>query len=336
MSASRISCCDGGGGGEDGLDGAAEDVVEVGEARSVAVHDDRARAHADGDLGGVGAHGAAADDDDLGLRYAGHAAQQDAAAAVVLLEVRGAGLDGQLAGDFTHREEERVCAVLELDRLERDTADVGLEHALGEILGIRRSEVQVRVEDLARLEHRPLFRERLLDLVDHVGLGEDVLHRRERRARGLVLLVAEARADTGAGFDDDRVARGHEVLDAVRRHADTVFLVLDLLRTTDDHDSSSLHPMVGLKTRMCTLLCTIWQSTNNRARRKPQNTRKAPTSERPPGPSLALLGPFASLHRYRQSVWGPLPRPGRAVRRSGPYQRRVLYRRVGPGGGAGA
>ena len=281
MSASSDLLFDGGGGGEHGLDGAAEDVVEVGEARSVAVHDDRARAHAHGDLGGVGAHGAAADDDDLGLRYAGHAAEQHAAAAVVLLEVRGAGLDGQLAGDFTHREEERVGAVGELDRLERDTADVGLEHALGEVLGIRGGQVQVRVEDLARLEHRPLFRERLLDLVDHVGLGEDVLHRREGRARGLVLLVAEARADAGAGFDDDRVARGHEVLDAVRRHADAVLLVLDLLGTTDDHDSSSLSiPYIGLKTRMCTSPCTIRQSTNNRARRKPQNAKEAPTTER--------------------------------------------------------
>ena len=184
----------------------------------------------------------------LALRYAGHAAEQHAAAAVVLLQVRGAGLDGQLAGDFTHREEERVGAVLELDRLERDAADVGLEHALGEVLGIRGRQVQVGVEDLARLEHGPLFRERLLDLVDHVGFGEDFLHRREGRARGLVFLVAEARAHAGAGFDDDRVAGGHEVLDAVRRHADPVFLVLDLLGTTDDHDSSSLpHPMVGLQ-----------------------------------------------------------------------------------------
>ena len=81
-------------------------VIEVREALGALVDDDRAGADADGDLGRVGAHGAAADDDDLGLRHAGDAAEEHAAAAVVLLHVGGAGLDGQLAGDLAHREEQ--------------------------------------------------------------------------------------------------------------------------------------------------------------------------------------------------------------------------------------
>jgi hypothetical protein len=240
MSASWISS-DRGRGAENGLDGAAEDVVEVREARRVAVHDDGAGAHAHGDLGGVGADGAAADDDDLGLGHAGHAAEEHAAAAVVLLQVDGAGLDGQLAGDLAHREEQRVGAARQLHRLEGDAADVGGDHGVGQLTRVRGGEVQIGVEDLPRLELAVLGGQGLLDLVDHVGAGPDVVDGRHLGAGGGVRRVVETGTDTGALLDHDRVPGAHELLHAVRRHRDAVLLVLDLPGDTDDHLSSSFH-----------------------------------------------------------------------------------------------
>ena len=202
---------------------------------------------------------------------AGHAAEEDAAAAVVLLEMSGAGLDGQLAGDLAHREEQRVSAARQLHRLEGDTADVGLEHALREILRIGRGQMQIRVQDLARLEQRPLLRKRLLDLVDHVCLGEHVFDVGELGAGRLVLFVAEARTDTCAGLDDHLVAGPHEVLGAVWRHGDAVLLVLDLLGDTDDHDSSSLSiPMITLSVRTLLKVHTMWQSSTRERPHKPR------------------------------------------------------------------
>ena len=175
-------------GAEDGLDAAVEDVVEVGEALGALVDDDRARADADGHLRRVGAHGAAADDDDLGLRHAGDAAEEHAAAAVVLLQVSSAGLDGQLAGDLAHREEQRMGAGRGLDGLEGDGTDASGDHGVGELARIGGGHVEVREEDLPRPELVVLDRDGLLDLVDHVGAREHVVDgRRARRPRPCTL-----------------------------------------------------------------------------------------------------------------------------------------------------
>ena len=60
---------------------------------------------------------ATAEDDDLGGRNAGHAAEQDAASAVRLLQVVRADLRRHAAGDFAHRREQRQRAVGRRDRL---------------------------------------------------------------------------------------------------------------------------------------------------------------------------------------------------------------------------
>ena len=131
-------------------------------------------------------------------------------------------------------------AVGQFDGLVGDGADAGLHHRLGEILGVVRGQVQVGVEDLALLELPVLDRERLLDLDDHVGLGEHVVDLGQLGAGGLVGGVVEARPDAGALLDDDRVAGAHELLHPDGGDRDAVLLVLDLLRNADDHGSSSL------------------------------------------------------------------------------------------------
>ena len=69
-------------------------------------------AEAGGDLGGVGADDAAAEDRDVGRRHAGHAAQQDAAAHLRAFEVLGPFLNAHPAGDFAHRRQQRQAALV--------------------------------------------------------------------------------------------------------------------------------------------------------------------------------------------------------------------------------
>src|SRR4051795_13764198 len=73
----------------------------------------------------------------------------------------------------------------------------------GRELGVRR-EVQVGEQRVARLEHRDLGRLRLLDLDDHVRVGEDGGGVGED-ARSLldVVGVGDRRSLAGAGLDDD-------------------------------------------------------------------------------------------------------------------------------------
>ncbi len=55
-------------------------------------------------------------------RDAGHAAEQEPAAAERLLEEVRAGLRREPSGDLAHRREQRQAAVVGLDRLVRDGA----------------------------------------------------------------------------------------------------------------------------------------------------------------------------------------------------------------------
>src|SRR3954452_20299666 len=85
-----------------GLDAAAVLGVNLAKGVDVQVEDGDASAHALGDGGGVVAGHSAADDDDVGRRYAGDATHQDAAAAVGAHQVVRADLGGEAARDLTH------------------------------------------------------------------------------------------------------------------------------------------------------------------------------------------------------------------------------------------
>ena len=80
--------------------------------------------------------------------HAGHAAEQDAAAADRLLEHEGPGLRGDLAGDLAHRRQQRQPAVRVLDGLVGDAGRARVAQARASS-GVRR-EVQVGEEHLAR------------------------------------------------------------------------------------------------------------------------------------------------------------------------------------------
>ena len=105
-------------------------------------------------------------------RHAGHAAEQHAAAALLLLEIMGADLDRHPPGDLAHRLQQRQRAVIGGHRLIGDAGRARRDQALG-LLGIGR-EVEIGEEQVARLEQGDLLRLRLLHLHDHVGCGEDL------------------------------------------------------------------------------------------------------------------------------------------------------------------
>ena len=123
---------------------------------------------------------------------AGHAAEQDAAAAEGLLEHEGARLRGELAGDLAHRREQRQPALRVLDGLVGD-ADRARRAQRQRQVAVGR-EVQVGEQDLSRAQQLDLRRLRLLHLQHHLRLGEHRLgvrhdaralrqRRRRRRAR---------------------------------------------------------------------------------------------------------------------------------------------------------
>ena len=227
------------------MDAAVEDVVELAQARDRAVDDGDVGAEADRHLGRMQADDAAADDGDLARQHARHAAEQHAAAAIGLLQRRRAGLDRQAAGDFRHRRQQRQAAALVGHGLVGDRGDAGGEQALG-LFRIGR-EVEIGVEDLAVAQLHPFVGLRLLDLDDHVGLGE---HFRgglgDRRAGGAIGVVVGADAGAGAGLDQHLMAVRDIFADRRRRQADAVFVVLDFLGAADAHLSISSLGLCGL------------------------------------------------------------------------------------------
>ena len=104
--------------------------------------------------------------------HAGHAAEQDALAAVRALEAMRAGLDRQPAGDLRHRRQQRQAAVAVGHRLVGDAHGAAGDQIAG-LLRIGR-EMQIGEQDLAGAQHLPLDGLRLLDLDDHLGAGEDL------------------------------------------------------------------------------------------------------------------------------------------------------------------
>ncbi len=108
--------------------------------------------------------------------------------------------------------------------------------ALG-LLRIRR-EMQVGEQHLALAQHAALVRLRLLDLDDHVGAREDLGRAADDFGSGAAVhLVAQADAGAGHRLDDHRVAVMHQLADAARGQADTVFVRFDFLGHADEHGS---------------------------------------------------------------------------------------------------
>ena len=223
--------------GGEGEDACREDVVELAEAVEVEVEQRDLGAHAEGDLGGVGADDAAADDADVAGRDAGDAAEQDAAAAVLLFEVGRADLDGEAAGDLGHGGEEGKRAGAVADGLVGDAGDLFSSRA--SVRSLERGEVEVGEEDEAFAEVLVLLFDGLLDLDDHVGEAPDVVggRRRSRRRRPGSRRRGWRRARRRCASTSTLWPASTRALDAGGGNADAALVVFDFLGYTDNHAS---------------------------------------------------------------------------------------------------
>ena len=99
--------------------------------------------------------------------------------------------------------------------------------------------MQVREERVVGLEAGALGSEGLLDLHDHLGVGEHVVGGADDgRASLLVLDVAEAGAVAGRCLDVHVVAPVHELAHRCRGEAYPSFRCLDLCGDSDVHGSA--------------------------------------------------------------------------------------------------
>ena len=100
-------------------------------------------------------------------------------------------------------------------------------------------EVQIGEQHLAVAQTRDLGRLRLLDLDDHVGLGEHLgAVGRDARADRLIVAVVETAAGAGVVLDQHLVALVDQLAHARRHQADPELECLDLLRHADAHGVS--------------------------------------------------------------------------------------------------
>ena len=229
---------DGKAGGVHGIQRAAELAPQRSQHVGRAVDDPGVGAHAHGDVRRMGTDHTAADNDDFRRVHAGHAAEQDPLAALHLLQAVGAGLHGETPGHFGHGRQQRQAAEGGCHGLVGD-ADCAACHQILGLLGIR-GQVQVGEQNLIRLQHGPLVRLWLLHLDDHFRLVEDLRGvGGDGRSGALVVVVAGADAGAGIAFHQGLVAVVGDFTNALRRHADTVFVVLNLCGYTNQHDDSS-------------------------------------------------------------------------------------------------
>ena len=221
-------------GGDQGLDVGAEEVVQLLQALEVHVQDGDVGAHAYGDLAGVHAHGAAAEDDYVGFRGTGDAGQEDAFAAEAFFKVLGAFLDGEAAGDLGHGGQTGKGAVRFLDGLIRYSFDFALQQ--GVHLFLVRRQVEVGVEDQSVVEEGIFFFQGLFHLDHHINKVPDIGGVVDQGStRVYIFVVGEAGADTGSFFHVDMVACGHIGFYVVGGQAHAVFVVLDLFDAADLH-----------------------------------------------------------------------------------------------------
>ena len=191
----------------------------------------------------------AAEHHDLRRANAGDAAHQHAAAAGRAAKRNGRGLDGQTAGDLAHRREQRKTAGRIGHGLIGDRGRAGRHQAAG-LLRIGR-EVKIGEEDLVRLEPAILDGLRLLDLDDHLGLGEHGFCRgQDARAGLLIVRVVGEDAGAGAGLHEDFVAARRQLAHRARYEPNPELITLDLSRNADAHDVLRFQDGLSLTSRL--------------------------------------------------------------------------------------
>ena len=210
-----------------------EGDLEIAHPLDRLVEHPHVRLHAERDDRRVEADDASTEDDHLGRRHARDAAEQDAPAAVRLLERPGAHLRREPARDLAHRREQRQMARRRLDRLVRDAGDARVDERARQ--GLVRGDVQVREQRQVFAEPAVLLRDRLLHLEQELCRAPHLVDGRDARADRDVGVVGEARPDAGVLLDGDLVAALNELERACGRESDAILALLDLSGDSDPH-----------------------------------------------------------------------------------------------------
>jgi len=215
----------------------AELQIELVEARQRFIDHRHPGLDAHRHAGGVRPRNPAAEDDDLRRGHARHAAEQNAPAALLFLEITGADLDRHAPRHLAHGRQKRQPAAGVRHGLVGDADRARAHQALG--LGLVGRKMQIGEQHLSFAQGRDLAGLRLLHLHDHVRRREDFVGRGcDARAGGAIGLVGEADAVAGARLDHDLLAVMDQFPNRARHQADPVLVRLDLLGDADPHGST--------------------------------------------------------------------------------------------------
>ena len=195
------------------MQAAVVEVVELAQPVQVDVDDGDVRAHAERDLGRVGADDASADDAYIARRRAGTPPSSTPrpprsfsryVAPTCTLMRPATSLIGISNGSAPEASRTVSYAM---------PRDFVVEERIGQLF--QRSEVQIGEQDEPRAKVPVLFLSRLLDLDDHAGEAPYVVGRaHDLRSGGLIGIVRKGRKRARAGFDQHGVPGLHQRLDA--------------------------------------------------------------------------------------------------------------------------
>ena len=148
-----------------------------------------------------------------------------------------ADLRGKPPGDFAHGRQERQCGIRQLDGLIADANYTRFKHPAGK--RFIRGQMQVGIDNLARLHPVQFVTDGLFDLGDHLGAFPDLPGVRDDFCAGRCIgLIGNAAAESGALFNHDAVVVGPKRGDARRNDGDALFIRFNFFRYSDAHEES--------------------------------------------------------------------------------------------------
>ena len=178
---------------------------EIEEAHPLSVHlkDSDIGTEANRHPGCIDASRSTTEHDHFSRQYAGHTAEQNPIAAIMLCQVIRPHHDGHPPGDLAHRLEERQF-VAHLNRFVGHPRDSGFEQRIRELFA--RGKMEISEKNLTPAQQPPLHFERFFYFHDHLGLAENVLRFLDDFRAGLdVISVGITGADTCALLHKDGV-----------------------------------------------------------------------------------------------------------------------------------
>ena len=230
--------------GQQGLNSAAEEVIQVGKSFGADVQDGHIGTHAHGNLRRVGSHISAAHNDHIAPLHSGNAAQENAPSAAVGFQKPCTGLNGQPASHLAHRRQQREASVGQLHRLIGNGRDFFPQKGLG-LLRVRR-QMQIGEEDLPFPEQFKFRLQRFFDLNDHIGGIVNRFGRGQNLGTyGSIFRIGKTAGFSCGSFQIHFVASPDQCVHSRRSKTHSPLLGFDLFGTTDTHNHGSF-------------LCVMW------------------------------------------------------------------------------